>query len=216
MRMLPRRGVVIGAAIGLIALLAPQARALYIVSRYGKTPFTRETAEQYGWPKSVLDLTNSPLREQAWHPIFSECSNDHTQFGYRLKDAEDANRLLQTAAGLETGRPAVLLSPAREFHFNREQDAYEATFGLGSQKIIDAWWKHLPGGRFGVDVYLTPPPAAPPLLTLYLGGTIQPEKLRLPTALKVTAAPVEAGKAKPEEAAARKEIERLLAAREKG
>ena len=206
----------IAAVAGLIALVAPQARALYIVSTYGKALFTRETADEYGWPKGVLNLANSPLREQAWHPIFSECSNDHTQFGYRLKSAEDANRLLQTAAGLEAGRPSVILSPEREFHFNSEQDAYEATFGLGSQKIINAWWKHLPGGRFGVHVYPAPPPAAPPLLTLYLGGTIQPEKLRLPAALKVTAAPVQVGKGKPEEAAARKEIERLLATREKG
>lgn len=211
-----RRGwTVMVVAVGLIALLAPQVRALYIVTTYGKQPLTREMAAEYGWPNGVLDLANSPLREQAWHPVFSECSNDHVQFGYRLKSAEDANRLLQTAAGLAAGRPAVLLSPVREFHFNREKEAYEATFGLGSQKIMDAWWKQLPGGRFGVHVYPTPPPAAPPLLVVYLGGAIQPEKLRLPPELKVTAAPVREGKPNAEQASVRKEIERLLADRKK-
>lgn len=173
----------------LAAGLATQAAALYTVMRLGKGPMARETAAQYAWPAGALDMVNDPARAEGWHPMFSELPNDSQTFGYRLADTQEANRLLKVLAQVKGERPAVHLDPKPEFRWDRRaREGYEATFVLGSQKMLNEWLKSLPGGKFGKRVYKEAPKARPPRFTLFVGGgKIALEQLRVPRDLPVAA-----------------------------
>ncbi len=177
----------------LTALLATQAAALYEVMQFGKVPMAREIAAQYAWPAGTLDLVNDPARVEGWHPIFSECPNDSQTFGYRLDSTREANRLLKVLAQVKGERPAVLLDPKAEFRWDRHaRVGYEATFAVGSRKVLEEWWRRLPGGKFGVHVYKEAPKARPPQFTLFVGSEkIALEQLRVPRELPVATLPAE-------------------------
>jgi hypothetical protein len=172
---------------GVTVVLAAPASALYIVSQFGKAPVQKATAKGYGWPGDTLVLANHPFREQAWEPFFSECPNDVMHFGYRLRNVADANELLRAAGRMKEGKPRVVLSADARFRWEQKgPEGYEATFVLGSQKVLDEWWRRLPNGRFGVHVLPKPPAAAPPILTLYLGGSqFTRQQLEIPAGLEV-------------------------------
>lgn len=214
--MKPHRRILIAA--GLAAVLTVGADALAYTRHLGQEPVSPGTAAQYGWPAGVRDLANHPLRRQGWDFFFSELPNDRLVFGYRVEQTEDAHRLLQSLAAVQDPRAQVHLSPEREFRWDQPAgEAYGASFSLGSQKLLNEWWRRLPGGKFGVHHYPEPPQAAPPTLILYLGREhVDLEKLRIPERLAVTALVTEEQRKQPDTAATARRIEAFVAARGNG
>lgn len=201
-------------AAGLVLTLAGQASALYLVDLYGASPLPAVTAEDHGWAKGTLELVNHPTRRQGWSPFFSECPNDVEHFGYRLRNMDDVNGLLDTLGRVDA-KVSVLLSLEREYRWDREAtEGFEAHFVLGSQKRMDEWWSRLPDGKFGVHTYPKPPTALAPQLTLYVGsGKIDMRRLRVPPQLPVAALINPEARTQPELAVLARQVDAFVAAR---
>lgn len=179
----------IAAAIVAVVPLVP-ALALSFVTTRGDRPFSAEEAKQYAWPKGTLELINHSLRKEGWHFFFSELPNDGNTFGYRVKTVEEANSLIAAAAKVEGTKPSVVLSSERFFRYNKDDKGeYDASFAVGSQKILNEWWERLPAGKqFGVSTYPTPPTVQPPTLILYVGARpFDLKKLDIPKGIKAAA-----------------------------
>lgn len=175
------------------------------------------------WPQGVLELVNDPLRTHGWNPFFSEWPNDVNYYGFKVRDAEAADRLITKLAAIKGTNMQLRLSPAREArHLGFTTDLGQsnentAIFAIGSQAAIDHWFQHLrevePGVRsFGVHRYREAPAALPPTLTLFLGsGVIDLKKLKVPANVQV-AADIAKSPSK-EDSAAIKAIEEWIKAR---
>lgn len=172
--------IALGASL-LFASIAP-ASALYMVMRHGREPVSQEMADQHGFSDELRALVNLPSRSECWEPFFSECPNDVLHFGFRFKGTQEVNQLLERVNFKGKDRVTLLLSPEPSYHWDQEdQTPYDAHFVLGSQKILDEWWKELPDGRFGVHVYPKPPAAVAPTLALFVGsGHVNLAQLRVP------------------------------------
>jgi hypothetical protein len=171
-------------SLGLVMGLASQVLALYTVSYYGTGPIPQELARVRGWPDGTLNLVNHPLRVEGWHSYFSELPNDVEQFAYRMENAADANQLIEVLGRIRSREVTLALTPLKEHA--QEKRTFPAVFSLGSQPILDAWFKKLPGGKFGVHQYTEPPKAMPPTLLLCLGGgKIELERLQVPARVRV-------------------------------
>jgi hypothetical protein len=162
-----RTPLIAAAACALTLGLALQARALYVVMHFGSSRFEAATAEQNGWPKGTLELVNTPLRQDAWHPFFSECPNDRYYFGFKPRTIREMNEIMELLARVDP-KCAVILSPERVGQ--GEEKGMTAVFSLGSQKIMDQWFLRLPDGKFGVHKFEAAPKVPAPQMTLHVGA----------------------------------------------
>ena len=153
---------------------------------------TKEAAAQYEWPAGVLELINDEARTTGWHPWFSECPNDGNEYLFEVKSTADVNRLVRKLAAVKVSKKRVILSLGAEprsiftQQFPRGNDT-GAVFLVGSQKILDDWFRQLPGGNFGVHHYDKAPEVQPPTLKLYVSNeAIELNKLEIPASIEVT------------------------------
>jgi hypothetical protein len=158
----------------------------------------RPVAARADWPSNALELINDPARTEGWNPWFSEWPNDVEHFTFKLRDTDDANRLLRRLAKIP-GKVELKLNPGREpgaLGFTtglKPGNGHAALFSLGKQKRIDEWFARLPQDEHGVRIFgkqrhTNAPAALPPTLTLYINsGSIELEKLEIPARVNVTA-----------------------------
>jgi hypothetical protein len=172
---------------GLALVLATQADALHMVLRHGKVPIGAEFARERDWPAGTVPLANHPLRIEHWHSIWSGHPNDREQFGYHIQNTAEANSLVAALGSVETEAPVLVLNPDVDFRAMLfERGAYQATFHVGSQKMVDAWYQGRGGRPFGNQVLTSAPKIPPPTLTLYLGdGRVDLTQLKVPLKVRV-------------------------------
>ena len=160
------------------------------------TPVDARTAQHHGWPAGVRELLNSPLRGDGWHPWFSECPNDLTYYEFDVETPEDVEAVLGLLDGVDSAGVRVVLAPGEGRSHGSlvpSTNTPPVVFSIGSQTIIDEWFRRLSvdatGARvFGVHSYSQPPSAAPPTLTLHVGSdAVNLSRLPIPARFELVA-----------------------------
>ncbi|MFT5126970.1 MAG: hypothetical protein ACI8W8_000568 [Rhodothermales bacterium] len=158
----------------------------------------KAVVETYGWPEGVLDLVNDPLRSNGWNPWFSEWPNDVNHYEVNLREHHDLDKIIQKLSAIRCDVVRIQLDPGTEpgaLGFTTslpKGNGTAAIFAIGSQKIIDQWFRGLPEiepgvRKFGVQRYTESPKALPPTLTLFVGHrAIDLEKLAVPARIEVS------------------------------
>jgi hypothetical protein len=161
------------------------------VSRPGE-PISEDFARTQGWPEALLTLLNDQRRGFGYKPWFSECPNDVTHYELRPVDVGDLNRLIRALDRLGHPDARVVLMPGVEprglgyAHTMPEDNGVSTVFSIGHQPTLDAWFKRLRDGRFGVHHFKEPPRALPPTLTIYVDNPIMDwARLDVPARLRV-------------------------------
>lgn len=159
----------------------------------------KPVGEREGWPEGVVKFVNDPVRTEGWNPWFSELPNDVERFYFKLRDFEDANRLLKKLAAIQATNVQVQLNPGREApdigFGTRAKNAtrHAAVFVVGNQKVLDEWFERLPRNEkglreFGKGTYSEPPKAMAPTLTFYVGSpSIDLSQLEIPARVRLSA-----------------------------
>jgi HEAT repeat protein len=165
---------------------------------YEGKPITEVAVEGNGWPVGVLELLNDPLRANGWNSWFSECPNDVNRYEFKLHTGDDLKQVVRKLAKIHCKTVRIELDPRKEprgLGFTTvlpEGNGIAAVFSIGSQPIMDRWFRRLPeiepGIRmFGVNRYTECPKACPPTLTLFIGNSvIDLAKLDIPVEVQVS------------------------------
>lgn len=155
------------------------------------TSVSKQQAESRGWPDGVLDLVNDPLRTEGWNPWFSELPNDVDHYAMKARTTEEVQHLIDLLARIKTKSVRLQLDPGKEpsgvgtARF-LEDNGIAVMFLIGSQKMINEWFKRLPETepgvrKFGVHQYKEPLEALSPTLTLYVANeAIDLGRLKVP------------------------------------
>jgi hypothetical protein len=162
-----------------------------VVAQPGE-PISEDFARTRGWPEALLTLLNDQRRWYGYRPWFSEHPNDVTHYELRPVDVGDLNRLIRALDQLGHPDAQVVLMPGGEprglgyAHTMPEGNGVSAVFSIGHQPTLDAWFKLLRDGRFGVHHFKEPPKALPPTLTIYVDNPIMDwARLEVPARLRV-------------------------------
>ena len=149
------------------------------------------------WPSGVLELVNDSLRTEGWNPFFSNLANDLNHYVMKVRNSDDANRLITKFTAIKADKAQIRLNPGKEpvieFTAVSEAEKGPSVFSVGNQAIIDQWFQRLPEAEpgvrtFGVHRYSEPPVARPPTLTFYVGHeAIDLKKLNIPASVGVVA-----------------------------
>jgi hypothetical protein len=191
------RMMLIGLCAGLVLAVVSSALGMAgtdQVAQKGK-PVEMES----GWPAGVLQIINDELRTGGTRPWFTECPNDVTYYGLAIRDMDDVNRLVQKLAVIDAD--AVKLCLCAEAGATQPGEE-GATFSLGNQETLDAWYARLPEAepgvrQFGVHRYDKPPRAQPPTIFVWVNHrTLDLDKLRIPLNVDLTATMAEEYRAK--------------------
>jgi hypothetical protein len=178
--------------------LAVLARSVTtIVAKEGE-PVGADMARHYGWSDGTLGLINHRLRWIGWHYSFAMNAGDETHYAFRAKQPEQVQEIVESFAQLEASAPLLILDPRREppsgtMGLIRTNNNVAAVFSIGSQKIVDDWYRQLPkdpsGNRkSGKETYAKPPVARGPRLILYVAGpAVVLSQIKLPLRVNVIA-----------------------------
>ena len=74
----------------------------------------RPMSAKTGWPPGVLQLINDPLRTGGWTVFYPFGFNDVDYFVLRVRDTDDANRLIQTYADIKADNAQIRLNPGKQ------------------------------------------------------------------------------------------------------
>lgn len=130
-------------------------------------PYSDQLARNLEWPKGVLELVNDPARTFGWNHWFSELPNDVMRFEYRIKDTTELNRLIEKLAAIDS-KPGLIVFTTLDPPVHEKISA-AAELAIGSQPLLDQWYKHLdPEKRKNVFKLARSPVVSPPTLTIYI------------------------------------------------
>jgi len=146
-------------------------------------------------PRGTAEFVNLPSRTEGWNDWFSEWPNDVNHYLYQAGDTGEINALIEHFAKIDSDRLQIRLAPLPEPRglgwttSLKKGNGAAAVFSIGDQAILDRWYEHLDGRKFGVMEFTGKPIAAPPTLTLFVDHkAIDLAALRIPPRI-----PVEAG-----------------------
>jgi hypothetical protein len=192
MSCVPRRALAVSFA--LVLAMAATLRAVSGVQTFAPAgaAVPEDLAKVREWPAGTLELVNDPLRTAGHEPWSSGSPSDQDFFDLRTTTADELNGLVAKLSRIDAKTLNVVLSPERSdpptVIWPAKEPATTAVFSIGSQPVLDRWFKRLPNGRFGKQVYTEPPKAHPPTLTIYAGHpAVDLSKVRVPMNVDVTA-----------------------------
>jgi hypothetical protein len=168
-----------------------------IVAKEG-APVGADMTKIFGWPEGTLGLINHRLRWMGWSHSFAGPPSGETHYAFRAERTEEVQDILESFANLEAGAPLLILDPRRKappgtMSLLRTNSNVVAIFSIGSQKIVDDWYRQLPKGpagdrKFGKNTYAKPPVASGSRLTLFAGHpAVVLSRIKLPLRVNIIA-----------------------------